>query len=342
MTPFTATVLAILAVGAVGFGISNIPYLLVTHILNQDKKKKAAQVEREKNPEYQEEMIRKRKFTNSIDKKKTIPFFGIKNNKDVYEMSLREEFQFDLNEDVVLKGTLRCVDENNQMVETDIYLYQPRLFAASTNGMNEVCLGPKLMNNKLNRRYMYIAKKPGDNSELYYGYVPKADIATGSEYDFDKDNPYIGNNRILNYINITFNYDEAGNLIPVDLKNAEERQKVQAYIQKYRNTNILENYVRIASRRVEDDLERERMERLREDAEYRAENKAASQANREEKGPEKVPEKDKEYYDFEYGVYGKKNLYRTMAQGHMPPPPNGRPPMGPPPGGPQEHHGPRR
>ncbi len=342
MDPFTATILVALAVAGVGFGVANIPYFMGKKYLKDKKKASEAQAAREKDPEYQKEMVKKREFTNSIDKKQTIPFFGVRNNKDVVEMHLREEFQFDIDRDVVLKGRLRCVDENNQKVDTDVYLYQPRLFASSVGGQREVCIGPKLKNNKLNSKYMYITKVPGKQNEIYYSYVPKADIATGDEYDFDKDNPYNGNNRILNYINITFDYDEAGNLVPVDLKNAEERQKVLAYIQKYRNTNVLENYVRVAKRKMEADLEKERMERLREDMEYKAEQKAASQANREEKNPEKVPEKDKDYYDFEYGVYGKKNLYRTMAQGHMPPPPNGRPPMGPPPEGPQEHHGPRR
>ena len=341
MDPFTATVLVFLGIAGIGFGVANIPYFIGKQYGREKRKAEEAQAARERDPEYQKEMVKKREFTNSIDKKQTIPFFGIKNNSDVFEMHLREEFQFDIDRDVVLKGKLRCVNENNQKVETDIYLYQPRLFASSVGGKREVCIGPKLKDNKLNSKYMYLAKRPGKQDEIYYSYVPKAEIATGSEYDFDKGNPYNGNNRILNYINITFDYDADGNLVPVDLKNPVERQQLLAYIQKYRNTNVLENYVRIARRRMEADLERERMERLREDMDYKAEQKAAAQATREEKEPEKVPEKDKEYYDFEYGVYGKKNLYRTMAQAHMPLP-NGRPPMGPPPEGPHESHGPRR
>lgn len=342
MDPFTATVLGFVAIAAGVFTLANSPYIIASISRKHDKAKRQAQEELEKTPEYQSELIKKRNLINSIDKQKKLSFVGVKNSENVYEMKLREEFQFDIERDVVLKGKLRCFDANNQVVEKTIYLYQPRLFASSLTGNGEVCIGPKLKNGLLNKHYMYLAKKPNDSSEIYYGYVPKAEISSGSEYDFDKDNPYNANYRIFKYINITFDYDENGNVIPVNLKDKKQRDEVLAYIEKYKNSNEFYEYARIASRKLEDELEQERIQRMREDAEYKREQRmqqSASNTTKHEEKVDKEQEEYKKYYDYMYGHYGTKSFYNKFDDVRKA---NGDTPLGPPPGGPHGHHGPRR
>lgn len=346
MDPFTATVLGMVAIAGGLFVLKNVPYFIAAHYEKTKNEQRARQDELERSPEYQEEAAKKRNLANMIDKKKRISFVGLKNKNKVFELNLREEFQFDINKDVVLKGTLRCFDENHKMVVRPIYLYQPRLFASKANGSGEICIGPKLKDGKLNKNYMYMTKRPGEQGEIYYGYVPKAEISSGLEYDFDKDNPYNANYRIFDYINITFDYDKDGNVVPVDLSKKEERDALLAYIRENQNSYAFYEYSKIASKSLDDELEKEKMQRYREDAEYKSSQRAAEKsqtdANKTDKQPDKEQEEYRKYYDYMYGHYGTKSFYNKFDDVRRV---NGEPPFAPPhdePHEPHEPHGPRR
>ena len=340
MDPFGPTVLALAAIFGGGYAlVKKFPDIIGAIADKHDKRKKKKQEELESTPEYQEELIRKRKFENSIDKTKKLSFLNTKNSEDTFDMRLREEFQFDIDQDVVVKGTLRCNADVN--VEKTIYLYQPRLFASS--GDREVCIGPKLTRDgKLNNKYMYVAKKPGNNANVYYGYVPKAEIATGSEYDFVKNNPFNNDRRILEFINITLDMDSQGNTVPVDLKDPETRKEVEEYIKTYQDTNVFYEYANRASKALAEKEEQERLERIKEDARYQEQvSKAqkASQANetKKEETIDKEKEAYKQYYEDQYGYYGVKsayNKYNELQEDRMR---ENKPPIAPPP-----PRGPRR
>ena len=229
------------------------------------------------------------------------------------------------------------------MVVRPIYLYQPRLFASKANGSGEICIGPKLKDGKLNKNYMYMTKRPGEQDEIYYGYVPKAEISSGLEYDFDKDNPYNANYRIFDYINITFDYDKDGNVVPVDLSKKEERDALLAYIRENQNSYAFYEYSKIASKSLDDELEKEKMQRYREDAEYKSSQRAAEKnqtdANKTDKQPDKEQEEYRKYYDYMYGHYGTKSFYNKFDDVRRV---NAEPPFAPPHDEPYEPHGPRR
>lgn len=340
MDPFDLTVIALVAIFGGGYTlVKKFPDIVGAIKLKKAENKKKKQEELENSPEYQEELIRKRKFENSIDKTKKLGFLNTKNSEDKFDVRLREEFQFDIDKDIVVKGTLRC--NAGSKIEMPIYLYQPRLFA-SNNG-KEICIGPKLTKDgKLNNKYIYVAKKPGNDTNIYYGYVPKAEISTGSEYDFVKNNPFTSDRRILEFINITLDTDSNGNTIPVDLKNPETRKEVEEYIKKYQDTNVFYEYARQASKALADKEEKENLERIREDARYQEQ---ISRAQKEEKAnePKKEETIDKEkqaykdYYEDQYGYYGVKspyNKYNELQEDRMK---ENRPPIAPPP-----PRGPRR
>lgn len=340
MDPFDLTVIALVAIFGGGYTlVKKFPDIVGAIRLKKTENKKKKQEELENSPEYQEELIRKRKFENSIDKTKKLGFLNTKNSEDKFDVRLREEFQFDIDKDIVVKGTLRC--NAGSKIEMPIYLYQPRLFA-SNNG-KEICIGPKLTKDgKLNNKYIYVAKKPGNDTNIYYGYVPKAEISTGSEYDFVKNNPFTSDRRILEFINITLDTDSNGNTIPVDLKNPETRKEVEEYIKKYQDTNVFYEYARQASKALADKEEKENLERIREDARYQEQ---ISRAQKEEKAnePKKEETIDKEkqaykdYYEDQYGYYGVKspyNKYNELQEDRMK---ENRPPIAPPP-----PRGPRR
>ena len=340
MDPFDLTVIALAAIFGGGYAlIKKFPDIIGAIAVRKEKRAKKRQEELESTPEYQEELIRKRKFENSIDKTKKLSFLNTKNSEDKFDMRLREEFQFDIDKDIVVKGTLRCNAGIN--VEKTIYLYQPRLFASS--GDREICIGPKLTRDgKLNNKYMYVAKKPGNGDNVYYGYVPKAEIATGSEYDFVKNNPFNNDKRILEFINITLDTDTQGNTVPVDLKNPEIRKEVEEYIKTYQDTNVFYEYARQASNALAEKEEQERLERLKEDARYqeqvsRSQKDTKENETKKEETIDKEKQAYKEYYEDQYGYYGVKsayNKYNELQEDRMK---ENRPPIAPPP-----PRGPRR
>lgn len=335
--------IVLLIIAAMSYGLVKLVPAIAVNMLNSAiKNRKEAQAELESSPGYQKEQARLKKMENLIDKTKKMNFVNTKDNKDLFNMRLREEFQFDIERDIVLKGTLNCKDKNNNAVVMPIYLYQPRLFAAQ-NGQ-EICIGPvKTKDGKLDNKYMYLAKKSASDKGIYYGYVPKAEISCGSEYDFDKDNIFTSNNELLDYINVSFNRDQNGRITPVNLNNPDEKKALLDYIAKYKDTNIFYEYLRVAENAYEQQKEKEKMEKLKEEAEYeygrRQREKAENAANRpkKEEGIDKETQAYRDYYEEQYGYYGVKspyNKYNELQEDRMK---ENKPPIAPPP-----PRGPRR
>lgn len=340
MSSFTVFTLLLAGMCGGAFALTRIvPELFFRALDKVEDNKKAKQKALENTPEYQAELLKKRNAINSIDKSKKLDFVNVKNNEDLFNIKLREEFQFDIDKDIVVKGILRCKDKNLQDVEMPIYLYQPRLFAA--NNGKEVCIGPKTTKDgKLDNKYMYLVKKPVQNSSLYYGYVPKAEISSGSEFDFVKDNPFNNNKKMLNFINITLNTDAKGRTMPINLKDARERQELLNYIEKYKNTNIFYEYVQVAKELYDELLEKERMERIKEEARYeRMKQRYSSSQKNEEQKEEKVDkerEAYRQYYEDQYGYLGAKSSYNKMREIMEDAHENGIPMPPPPPRGPRK------
>ena len=97
---------------------------------------------------------------------------------------------------------------------------------------------------------------------------------------------------------------------------------------------------------LDDELEKEKMQRYREDAEYKSSQRAAEKsqtdANKTDKQPDKEQEEYRKYYDYMYGHYGTKSFYNKFDDVRRV---NGEPPFAPPhdePHEPHEPHGPRR
>lgn len=335
ITSFEITVgLIALVVGGAYALTKVVPALILAGSEKREKTRKQKQIELEQTPEYQQELIRKRNMVNAIDKTKKLDFVNTKNSNDLFNMRLREEFQFDIDKDVVVKGILRCSNRDKTKVEMPIYLYQPRLFASS-NG-HELCIGPrKTSDGALDNKYIYLAKKP-NGSSIYYGYVPKAEISSGSEFDFVNNNPFNSNSRLLEFINITLEKDSNGRAKVVNLKDPIERQNLLNYIEKYKNTNIFYNYLQIAKDHLEEKEKEERMERIREEARSQNMQERYERSQKTEEVKEEKVDKEREayrqYYEDQYGYLGAKSSYNKMREvmedAHengipMPPPPRG-------------------
>lgn len=194
-----------------------------------------------------------KKLTHNITTRKLI---FTKNNSNIErEIMVSEKTTFDENRDIIMKGTLKLLDENgNPEITEDIYLYQPQ--ATTTNG---IPITPTKIGYKLYGRKPYSTVI---NNQMYVGYIPKREITSNLEFDFEPNSNQSFNKRIIDlgdayeygisswegiekYLQIEFLKDKSGNYKIVDLTNPEELNKFREYLTKYRSGGAIQYYQNI-------------------------------------------------------------------------------------------------
>lgn len=234
------------------------------------------------------------------------------------------------------------------MRREDIYVYQPRF-----EGSKGFVLGPHYRNGLLKTNAAYFFKAP-DNGQIYIGNIPKREITTGMQFDFDsrnEDNFKMTCDKLLDSTDlltiskfITIKYDEAspGTIKSVDLSDKEAYKKLQDYLKKNSNSlkgeSTLNTYLQHVKAQLEiaqkKDAEIEASVRRNEVAEDLREQQEATQTQSNEQS---VADQNAKYINdlLKYGIrpsYG--SAFNPNDQGpEVPPHP------------PHEHehvHGPRR
>lgn len=254
--------LGIVILSAIGLGFGpTVGKILIGSIYNavskgaEDRKiiKELAENLRTSNPEYLSAEERRMRAVTSRDVNEDISFDNIASGQNK-EFTLKRRNVFENEMDAVLHGKLKYVDSNGKVQMEDIYCYQPRLY-----GKGGVLLGPrKADNGSVLATGTYACS---DQSGTYKGYIPKREIASNMQMDFDikSSHPFLrrfpdqvkldsetiqDNRKIQNYIQVDFDRDENGNYKVVDLSKKEERDKLETYIEKHARINSIEYYLR--------------------------------------------------------------------------------------------------
>lgn len=282
-------------------------------------------------------------FHNTLDKNKTLNVTGV-------EFS---EFNQERDGNSIIHGVLHLneydVGGRTINIKTeDIYVYQPRFEL-----QGHLAIGPRFRKDgTLNNRALYYFQDPKTNLN-YVGNIPKREITTNRQFDFDAHNPenYMTtcvnvlsnkNKSLKNIVSIEYDRDANGNIKTVDLSNREELNRLQAYLTKNATPEKAESNIELYIKIVNQELAKaeEADQRLEEAVERAARDKkalkeaATEAATKSEKSDyEKAQE---EYYKMandriKYGIQptiAALNEYEAHHNNGMPvPPPPGR--MGP-------------
>lgn len=249
----------IAALAAGGIFLSKVVYDVVT-LSVRDLKEYGKKVKKEAK-DYSDKKKKYKKSSKELSKQKVLAararavsqaqneiareviFKGIKSGKKS-KLVIKEDTSFDIKKDVVIKGKLTRKQGSETVTET-IYLFQPRV---STKGAKSI--GPKVSDGALNDKFTYLCKT-GDSEEILTGYVPKREVLTGIQFDFDSKGIHPESERcefsfagleeikkgssiakMSDYIDIEFERDEKGNIKTVDLTNKNELTEFSNYIKK--------------------------------------------------------------------------------------------------------------
>lgn len=308
--------------------------------------KKRKEYKQRHNKKFQERLKKTRELQKSIEKRRSTSFTNTKTGA-VKNVNINELNTFDMQNDIILKGTVYIQNPNGgEPAKDTIYLFQPRVY-----GVNNVPIGPKLdKDGHLYDKNSYLLRTPGDPN-IYSGYVPKREVMTGRQFDFVGDSVNVQESPLNGFINIEIEKDANGNFIPLDKNNAEEMNKFRNYIRMRQNRDFdqdryLDNLLAKAkeAKEVYDEMNRPRYarptEQMSDEEIQRVERSRASRARREAQ--------NRAYYDrlahmnmldsamHDYGLDD--HAAHLPGAGMM-----GPRPMGPGPRGPQQGgRGPRR
>lgn len=238
--------------------------------------------------------------------------------------------------------------------EEDIYVYQPRF-----EGRQDFVLGPRYKSDgTMNNNTQYAFKNP-ETGRIFVGSIPKREILSNRQFDFDTSNMTIFNsvcNKVLeennkqlkNIVSIKYDKDpQTGFIKSVDLTNQEEKAKLDAYVRKYstpaKANAMLDTLVQDIKREV---VKAEKIESAMEEAVQRvgmAKNMQAREQDRQantQQQPTSLADENARLINnmLKYGI---RPSYASPMQGGGGMPPHGGPGMPPPPGGPHHHHGPQ-
>lgn len=256
MDPLGIVLLAAVGLGfgpAVGRFLLGSAYNAATKGAEDRKiRKELAENMKASNPSYLSAEEKRIRAVTSTDVNEVISFINIASrNKKNFSFKRRNIFEDRI--DPVLHGKIKFVDGDGQVQIEDIYCYQPRLY-----GKGGVLLGPRTTaNGSIVANGTYACS---DVSGTYTGYVPKREIASNMQMDFDIKSPHsfverfpeqakldndkvLDNRKIQKFIQVDFDRDANGNYKVVDLNKAEERQKLEAYIEKHARINSVEYYL---------------------------------------------------------------------------------------------------
>lgn len=196
---------------------------LVKSIKKKMKKRKEYKLRH--NKKYQEKLKNTRAAQRAIEQRRAMTFKNTKTGA-VKNVNIREENNFDMNKDIILKGKVKVQNTDGSIAEDIIYLFQPRVF-----GLNNVPIGPKLdKNGHLYDNNAYLLRTPGD-PDIYSGYFPKREVLTGRQFDFVSDSVNANLGNLKGFIDIVIEKDDKGNFIPLDKNNVQEMNEFKRYIQ---------------------------------------------------------------------------------------------------------------
>lgn len=142
----------------------------------------------------------------------------------------------------------------------DIYMYQPRF-----EGRNSFVVGPRYTNDgKLNNKAAYAYKDP-NTGVIYVGNIPKREIISNRQFDFDATNEEnyakacgnldIKHPKTKEVVSIKYDTDPTtGYIKTVDLNNAQEKARFDAYCNKYPKAALANNMIDAYIKRIENEL----------------------------------------------------------------------------------------
>ena len=194
-------------------------------------------------------------------------FTNVKNANDIKEFNGVEFTEFSAVEgQQIIHGVINIYEydsgrELNVLRTEDIYVYQPRF-----EGRNNFVLGPRYKSdNTLNNNAAYAFKDPS-TGEVYVGNIPKREITTNRQFDFDVTNASnfevscqknfnVTNKSLNRLINISYDRDpNTGNIKAVNLSNPEEKRKLDEYLRKNANPAVansnLDVYIQLAEEQL--------------------------------------------------------------------------------------------
>lgn len=166
----------------------------------------------------------------------------------------------------IIHGTIRIYEYDasgkGKVIKTDdIYMYQPRF-----EGRGRYVVGPRYKeNNCLNNNMAYAAKDPNTGA-IFIGNIPKREITTNRQFDFDVTNVSnykttsqsvlnSTNSNLPKIINIVYDCDPAtGYIKTVNLADKNEKAKLEEYLRKNSTPAIAEStlnvYVQLAQKEL--------------------------------------------------------------------------------------------
>lgn len=170
----------------------------------------------------------------------------------------------------IIHGIITISEFDNNGVKTgersdDIFMYQPRF-----EGRNRFVLGPLYKSDgRLNNNAAYAYRNP-KNGQIYVGSIPKREIISNREFDFDQtnmanfeaacENLEIKDRSIKKVVSIKYDTDSQGYVKSLDLSNINDLNRLKAYCEKYSTPAIADDMIDNYIHRIEKELEKfERM-----------------------------------------------------------------------------------
>ena len=190
----------------------------------QKKIKKEKRKMRRRNKELQKKASTTKSMVAALEHSGVLEFVNTENNTRK-SVSIKEATRFDIDQDVLLKGTVRVRLKDGRIAEDEIYLFEPRVY-----GANNVPIGPKLSKDgKLLDKLGYLLKVPGD-SAIYRGHAPLREVFSGERFDYVRDSFYASESDPLKeFIDIEIPKDKNGNYIPVDKSDVQAMEAFKKY-----------------------------------------------------------------------------------------------------------------
>lgn len=156
--------------------------------------------------------------------------------------------------------TISEFDESGKKIgekSEDIYMYQPRF-----EGRDRFLVGPRYRSDgTLNNRATYAYRDP-DIDVIYIGNIPKREIVSNRQFDFDASNKEnfkatknalgVNHRKVEEIVSIKYDTDpQTGYIKTVNMNNSQEKARYDAYIRKYSTGALAEDMIESYTHRIE-------------------------------------------------------------------------------------------
>ena len=279
--------------------------------------------------------------------------------------NFEEVITFDEEKDKVYRGQLIYYTKEGVENYGDIYLFQPRLLYKTHSGTVTIVPNDIKGTLKKGEEYKYRNRDSQDPQDVFVGYTPKREILSRNRFDFVKgeyrhcidaesDDAQkvvdLEDQELRQLIIIEMDRDPAGNLIPVNLQDPQERARLEAYKEAHLKKdptgtqygNALVDLVRKAKAAIKggysrlikgQDLDQSGVKAAEAAKQQQAQQQAKPEESAQIREYKRTQQRIRNAYD--YGQMGKEiDRSSDGIEGNMmtPPPMPNRPPMG---GGPR-------